>query len=195
MTHTLTKGETAGLAGLKRLVIGIGWDKSTQQRGALLGRLNQKRGVDLDLVAIAMQGGSAVRYAGFDQLDPLKNQTLVHSGDNMTGDGDGDDEKITAMLNDIDAPVDGIVFCALAFKRGTDFTKAANVEFNVYDASDGVEDKVATFWPSLTEKGNAVAIAKVTKGADGNWSLTVLNSVGKVKQGDFKSLLKFAETL
>lgn len=195
MTHTLTKGETAGLPGLKRLVIGIGWDKSTQQRGALLGRLNQKRGVDLDLVAIAMQGGSAVRYAGFDQLDPLKNQTLVHSGDNMTGDGDGDDEKITAMLNAIDAPVDGIVFCALAFKRGTDFTKAANVEFNVYDASDGVEDKVATFWPSLTEKGNAVAIAKVSKGADGEWSLTVLNEVGKVKQGDFKSLLKFAETL
>lgn len=190
--HTLTKGETAGLPGLKKLVIGIGWDKSTQQRGRLLGRLNEKRGVDLDLVAVAMQGDKAVRYCGFDQLDPLKNQTLVHSGDNMTGDGDGDDEKITALLSRIDAPVDGLVFCAMAFKRGTDFGKAANVEFNVYDASDGVEDRVATFWPALNEKGNAVAIAKIKKGSDGEWSLTVLNELGKVKQGDFNSVLKFA---
>ena len=193
--YTLSKGETAGLEAVTRLVVGIGWDKSTQQRGSLLGRFNEKRGVDLDLVAIAMRGDEAVRYCGFDQLDPLKNQTLVHSGDNQTGDGDGDDEKVTAYLDKIEAPVDGLVFCAMAFKRGTDFGKAANVEFNVYDASDGVEDQVANFWPSLNEKGNAVAIAKVKKGADGNWSLTVLNEVGKIKQGDFKSVLKFAAGL
>lgn len=190
--YTLSKGETADLASVTNLVIGTGWDKNTQQKGGLLGRFNEKRGVDLDLVGVAMSGGSPVRFCGFDQGDPLKNGTLIHSGDNQTGDGDGDDESITALLDRIEAPVDGIVFCAMAFKRGTDFSKAANIEFNVYDASDGVKTRVATYWPSLTEKGNAIAIAKVVKGANGVWALTVLNELGKVKQGDFSDVLKFA---
>lgn len=191
--HNLSKGETADLTGLTRLVIGTGWDKSTQQKGRLLGRLNEKRGVDLDLVGIALSGGAPVRIAGFDQTDPLKNGTLLHSGDNMTGEGDGDDESITALLDQIVAPVDEIVFCAMAFKRGTDFSKASNIEFNVYDESDGIKTRVATYWPSLSDKGNAIAIAKVKKGSNGAWSLTVINEMGKVKQGDMSSVLKFAE--
>jgi stress response protein SCP2 len=192
MTYTLSKGESADLKSVTRLVIGTAWDKNTQQKGGLLGRFNEKRGVDLDLVAVAMAGDQPVRFAGFDQIDPLKNGTLIHSGDNQTGEGDGDDETVTAMLDQIEAPVNGIVFCAMAFKRGTDFSKAANIEFNVYDASDGNPERVATYWPSLTEKGNAIAIAKVTKDASGVWHLKVLNEFGKVKQGDFSEVLKFA---
>lgn len=190
--HSLSKGEEADLDSMTRLVVGCGWDKSTQQKGKLLGGLNKKRGVDLDLVAVAMSGDQPVRICGFDQVDPLKNGTLIHSGDNMTGEGEGDDEEVTALLNQIESPVDGLVFCAMAFKKGSDFSKAANIEFNVYDASDGVKTRVANYWPSMMDSGNAIAIAKATKGTDGVWRLKVLNEMGKVKQGDFNAVLKFA---
>lgn len=190
--YALTKGEEADLAAMTHLVVGCGWDKSTQQRGRLLGGLNKKKGVDLDLVAVAMSGDQPVRICGFDQVDPLKNGTLAHSGDNMSGEGDGDDEEVTALLDRIEAPVDGLVFCAMAFKKGSDFAKAANIEFNVYDASDGTKTRVANYWPSMLGDGNAIAIAKATKGSDGIWRLKVLNEMGKVKQGDFQSVLKFA---
>uniref|UniRef100_UPI00117BE1CF TerD family protein n=1 Tax=Streptomyces sp. b94 TaxID=1827634 RepID=UPI00117BE1CF len=93
---TLTKEDgPADLGGVTHLTIGASWDPTVGSSGGLMGKIRQKAGTDLDLIAIALQGGDPVRLAGLDSLDPLGNGSLVHSGDNRTGHGDGDDETVT----------------------------------------------------------------------------------------------------
>ncbi|MBU7597943.1 TerD family protein [Streptomyces sp. P38-E01] len=105
--------------------------------GGVLGKLRQKKGTDLDLIAIAMHNGDPVRMAGLDSLDPMGNGSLVHSGDNQSGHGDGDDETVTVEFAGIPAHISSIVFVAAAYKKGRSFQKARNISFKVYDATGG----------------------------------------------------------
>src|ERR1043166_8910426 len=72
-------------------------------------------------IAVAMQGTDPVRLAGLDSLDPMGNGSLVHSGDNQTGRGDGDDETVTVEFSRIPPQITSIVFVAAAFKKGSSF--------------------------------------------------------------------------
>lgn len=70
---TLTKNdEPAELDGVTHLSVGVSWDPTSGSSGGLIGKLRQKVGTDLDLIAVAMQGNDPVRLAGLDSLDPLQ---------------------------------------------------------------------------------------------------------------------------
>lgn len=189
---TLSKSDGAAqLDGMTKLEVGVSWDTTGGGNPGVFGRLMRSIGTDLDLIAIVVnKDGQPVRFAGLDQLDPLKDGTLSHSGDNQTGRGEGDDETVTAQLDRMSGNAETIVFVAAAFKRGSSFGRAANVSFKVYDSSDGVKTQVADIWPSLTDAGNACAVAKAYR-SNGSWELTVLNIMGNITQGDRSSLLKF----
>lgn len=182
----------ADLAGVTKMGVGVSWDASSGASGGVLGKLKRAKGVDLDLIAVVMAGDVPVRLAGLDSLDPLQNGAVIHTGDNQTGRGAGDDELVEVDFAKTNGtPATAIVFIAAAFKKGTDFSKARNVSFKVYDASGGSSDQVADIWPSLLGSDNANAVAKATRVGD-SWQLEVLNSPGKIKQGDEQSLLRFA---
>jgi stress response protein SCP2 len=156
-----------------------------------MGVLRRKTGTDLDLIAIAMQGTDPVRLAGLDSLDPMGNGSLVHSGDNQTGRGEGDDETLTVEFARIPSNITSIVFIAAAFKKGSSFQKARNISFKVYDATGGTTQQVADIWPSLLTQDNGCAVAKAVR-VDGSWKLEVINVTGKIKQGDEHALMRFA---
>lgn len=191
---TLAKGdEPADLTGVAKMAVGVSWDPTSGSAGGALGWAKRKRGTDLDLIAVLMVGKDPVRLAGLDSLDPLQNGAVVHSGDNQTGHGAGDDETVTVdFANTGSTPVTSIVFLAAAFKKGSDYSKARNVSFKVYDASGGSATQVADIWPSLMGNNNVTAVAKAVKGPDGGWTFSVVNEGGKIKQGDEQSLLSFA---
>ncbi|MFF3312524.1 TerD family protein [Streptomyces sp. NPDC002952] len=190
--HTLTKEDgPADLPGVTKLGIGASWDTTTGGSGGLMGFARKSRGTDLDAFAILMAGPDPVRFAGLDVSDPLKNGAVTHSGDNQTGHGEGDDELIEVSFDRVPAHVTSVVFVCAAYKRGSDFRKAANVSFKVYDSSGGTTVQVADIWPSLLGSGNAVAVAKAVRTPAG-WTLEVINERGTVKQGDQDSLLRFA---
>lgn len=189
---TLNKGDDpADLDGVTHMSIGAAWDPTAGSSGGVLGKIRQKMGTDLDLIAIALHEGDPVRLAGLDSLDPLGNGSLVHSGDNQTGKGEGDDETVTVALNDVPPNVTSIVFIAAAYKRGSSFDKARNISFKVYDATGGSTEQVADIWPSLLTTDNGCAVAKVMRSGSG-WKLQVINETGKVKQGDEHALMRFA---
>jgi stress response protein SCP2 len=189
---TLTKEDgPADLDGVTHLSIGVSWDPTAGTSGGVLGKLRRKQGTDLDLIAIAMQGTDPVRLAGLDSLDPMGNGSLVHSGDNQTGHGDGDDETVTVEFARLPAHITSIVFVAAAFKKGSSFQKARNISFKVYDATGGSSQQVADIWPSLLTQDNGCAVAKAIR-AGGSWKLEVINVTGKIKQGDEHSLMRFA---
>ncbi|MFJ6855086.1 TerD family protein [Streptomyces sp. NPDC091271] len=189
---TLTKEDgPADLDGVTHLSIGVSWDPTAGTTGGVMGMLRRKTGTDLDLIAIAVQGADPVRLAGLDSLDPMGNGSLVHSGDNQTGRGDGDDETVTVEFARIPANITSIVFVAAAFKKGSSFQKARNISFKVYDATGGSAQQVADIWPSLLTQENGCAVAKAVR-VGGAWKLEVINSAGKIKQGDEHALMRFA---
>ncbi|MFC9634719.1 TerD family protein [Streptomyces mirabilis] len=189
---TLTKEDgPADLDGVTHLSIGVSWDPTAGSSGGVMGVLRRKTGTDLDLIAIAMQGMDPVRLAGLDSLDPMGNGSLVHSGDNQTGRGEGDDETLTVEFARIPPNITSIVFIAAAFKKGSSFQKARNISFKVYDATGGTTQQVADIWPSLLTQDNGCAVAKAVR-VDGNWKLEVINVTGKIKQGDEHALMRFA---
>ncbi|MFI1566956.1 TerD family protein [Streptomyces sp. NPDC020490] len=189
---TLTKEDgPADLDGVTHLSIGVSWDPTAGTSGGVLGKLRRKQGTDLDLIAIAMQGTDPVRLAGLDSLNPMGNGSLVHSGDDQTGHGDGDDETVTVEFANIPPQITSIVFVAAAFKRGSSFQKARNISFKVYDATGGSSQQVADIWPSLLTQDNGCAVAKAVRQGAG-WKLEVINVTGKIKQGDEHALMRFA---
>ncbi|WP_329395449.1 TerD family protein [Streptomyces melanogenes] len=189
---TLTKESgPADLDGVTHLSIGVSWDPTAGSSGGVVGLLRRKSGTDLDLIAVAMQGGDPVRLAGLDSLDPMGNGSLVHSGDNQTGRGDGDDETVTVEFARIPAQITSVVFVAAAFKKGSSFQKARNISFKVYDATGGSAQQVADIWPSLLTQDNGCAVAKAMR-VGNSWKLEVINVTGKIKQGDEHALMRFA---
>ncbi|MFJ4786318.1 TerD family protein [Streptomyces sp. NPDC088794] len=189
---TLTKEDgPADLDGVTHLSIGVSWDPTAGSSGGMMGMLRRKSGTDLDLIAIAMQGADPVRLAGLDSLDPMGNGSLVHSGDNQTGRGDGDDETVTVEFGRVPANITSIVFVAAAYKKGSSFQKARNISFKVYDATGGTAQQVADIWPSLLSQDNGCAVAKALR-VGTTWKLEVINTTGKIKQGDEHALMRFA---
>ncbi|MBA2947929.1 TerD family protein [Streptomyces himalayensis] len=181
----------ADLDGVTHLSIGVSWDPTAGSSGGLIGKLRRNVGTDLDLIAIAVQGAEPVRLAGLDSLDPLGNGALVHSGDNQTGRGDGDDETVTVEFARVPSNITSIVFVAAAYKKNSSFQKARNISFKVYDATGGSTQQVADIWPSLLSSDNGCAVAKAIR-AGGSWKLEVINETGKIKQGDEQALMRFA---
>ncbi|MEU0540354.1 TerD family protein [Nocardia sp. NPDC005978] len=189
---TLRKEDgAADLAGISKMSVGVSWDPSAGASGGLLGIARRKKGVDLDLIAILMQGAEPVRFAGLDSLDPLGNGSVLHSGDEQTGAAAGDDETVHVTFADVPGGIDSIVFVAAAFKKGSSFEKANNVSFKIYDATGGGTQQVADIWPSLLGGDNANAIARAFRNGPA-WQLEVVDRKGKIKQGDMQALLRFA---
>ncbi|MEO5876540.1 MAG: TerD family protein [Streptosporangiaceae bacterium] len=192
MAVTLSKDDgAADLNGITHLAVGVAWDPSAGSSGGVLGMVRRKKGVDLDLVAVLMQGTEPVRFAGLDSLDPLGNASVKHSGDEQSGAAEGDDETVQVALANVPPAITSIVFIAAAFKRGSSFDKANNVSFKIYDATGGDSTQVADIWPSLVGTDNANAICRAFRNG-GAWQLEVLNRAGKIKQGDRQALIRFA---
>ncbi|CAE7475854.1 terZ, partial [Symbiodinium pilosum] len=101
----------------------LGWDVSSDAGGD----------VDLDVSAVVVGGDGCVRGAVF--FGELEGWALTHSGDNLTGEGDGDDEVITANLQEIPVDIQQVVFVVNVYTRGVTFEKVSNAYCRILDSS------------------------------------------------------------
>ena len=105
MAISLTKGQSIFLDkskyDLSRLTMALGWDVAKGKRG-IFGRISGS-GADFDLDSYALLLGENDRKEEVIYYGNLKSndKTVVHSGDNLTGAGDGDDEQILVKLNSL----------------------------------------------------------------------------------------------
>lgn len=91
----LTKGQPSGT----NYMVGLGWDTNDSGSGS---------DFDLDAVALVLKGGKLVDDKAFVFYRNLTAHGLTHSGDNLTGKGDGDDETIAIKFPEVDG--DEILF-------------------------------------------------------------------------------------
>ena len=190
MTMSLSKADgAADLPGVTGLHIGLSWDTSTGGAGAVLGKVRQLKGTNLDLLAYAMQGDKPVSYAGLDSQDPEPG--IHHTGDNKTGKAAGDDELVQVDFTQVPGEITAVLFAVAAFQKGTSFGKAKNVKVRVYDATGGSPTEVAVVRPSLLGNANFIAVAKAFRSGDG-WQFEVVDTTSSITQGKTDSLLRAA---
>jgi tellurium resistance protein TerD len=136
---SLTKGGNVSLTkeapGLTNVVVGLGWDVRTTT------------GTDFDLDASAIVVGADGRVLSdkhcvfFNNLT-TPDGTVEHTGDNLTGEGEGDDEVIHVNLTGSSDQVQRIVFAVSIYEgaaRGQSFGQVSNAFIRVIDRSNGSE--------------------------------------------------------
>lgn len=142
MSVSLTKGASVNLskaaAGLALVTLGVGWD-AAKPKGFFGGLMSAGSGnIDLDASAAVFDAsGALLDTVWFGHLTS-NDRAINHSGDNLTGDGDGDDEAITVDLGRLDPRASAIVLTVSSF-RGQTFDKIANAFGRVVDAKTGTE--------------------------------------------------------
>ena len=187
MAVTLTKGQRVSLEkvapGLTEVFIGLGWDVKAMDTG-----------YDFDLDASAFLLGSNEKiisdnhFIFYNNLtSPDSAKSVEHTGDNLTGAGDGDDEVIKINLPKVPAEVQKIVITVTihdAAKRGQNFGQVENAFVRVVNAQTNQEviryDLVEDY--SIE---TALIMAEIYR-KDGEWRL---NAVGSGYQGGLQALL------
>ncbi|MEV5954693.1 TerD family protein [Streptomyces sp. NPDC051987] len=163
-TVSLVKGGSPLLSQVK---MGLGWEPAF-------------RGKDIDLDASVIAYGPRrdhVDSCYFGKLSIL-NGAIKHSGDNLTGEGGGDDEVIVVDLGRIPQEVTGLVFTVNSFS-GQKFTEVAKAYCRLLDAATGEE--LVRFDLTSAEAQTGVLMAKLVRQFSGEWDMTAIGSFVKAR--------------
>ena len=153
MAISLQKGGNVNLSkeapGLSKMIVGLGWDT----------RATDGAGFDLDGAVFLVNADGKVRSdADFVFYNNLKSVdgSVVHSGYNTTGAGDGDDETVTIDLTKIPADIEKVIFAVTiheAETRKQNFGMVSKAFVRCVNASGNAE--IARF--DLSEDGSTEA--------------------------------------
>ncbi|MGW0997846.1 TerD family protein [Streptomyces sp. NPDC002523] len=169
---SLQKNQTVSLVKAGRPLLsvvqmGLGWEPAY-------------RGKDIDLDASVIAYGPQRNHVDscyFGKLTIL-NGAIRHSGDNLTGEGGGDDEVITVDLGRIPQDVTGLVFTVNSFS-GQKFTEVAKAYCRLLDASTGEE--LVRFDLTSAEPQTGVMMAKLIRQFSGEWDMTAMGEFVKAR--------------
>jgi tellurium resistance protein TerD len=112
MAINLEKGQRQNISAPK-FTVGLGWDTNSSNTGEAF---------DLDAsIFILGSNGKLLSDSHFIFYNNLKSpdEAVVHTGDNLTGEGDGDDEKIVIDLSKISSDVAEITFVVTIHQADT----------------------------------------------------------------------------
>jgi tellurium resistance protein TerD len=164
MGVSLSKGGNVSLSkeapGLTAVVVGLGWD------------VRSTTGTDFDLDASALLldvNGKVISDQHFVFFNNLKSPegSVEHTGDNLTGEGEGDDEQIKVNLAGVPAEIDKIVF-PVSIHEGESrqqsfgqvrnafirvINQAGNAELARYDLSEDASTETAMVFGELYRNG------------------------------------------
>ena len=201
MGINLTKGEKISLAkvqeGLSKVRVGLGWDvieKTVEKKGffsKILGTTTSAQDADLDASVLLLNGnGKLVAHDNMIYFGNLRSKCggVVHSGDNRTGSGSGDDEVIRVDLQSIDGKVEKILFIVNIYKaieRNQDFGMIKNAYIKVYD--DKTNTELIRYSLSDEYAGKTNVLVGSLEKINGEWEFTAngeglsLNSLQAVR--------------
>ena len=186
MAITLSKGQkvslTKGNPGLKHLVVGLGWDTNKYDGGF---------DFDLDSAAFLLgKSGKVNNDADFIFYNNLKHSSgaVIHLGDNLTGEGDGDDEQIKVDLSLVPANVNKIAFTVTiheALERRQNFGQVSNSYVRVVN-EDSKEELLNYELGEDFSIETAVVVCEIYR-HNGEWKF---NALGSGFEGGLEALCK-----
>ncbi len=171
--QTISLEKTAG-SGLRNVTMGLGWDVA-KPKGFFGKLMGGGESIDLDASALFFDAsGTLLDSVWFQQLKS-KDGSVVHTGDNRTGAGDGDDEQIKVDLSRIPTNVQTVVFTVNSF-LGQDFGKVENAYCRIVNDQGGTE--IARFNLSAGGAHTGQVMARLYREA-GGWNLQALGTPSK----------------
>jgi stress response protein SCP2 len=180
MAISLQKGQKVSLSkdnpGLSNIVVGLGWD--SKKAGGFFGG-----GSNIDCVASVFMLGENDKILDKKDIIYFGNKhskcgSVNHSGDNLTGDGDGDDEQISVDLSRVPAHIQKLVFVVNIYQarqRNQDFGKIKNAFIRVFNPSAG-NNELVRFNLSDDYSGQTSLITGEIYRHNGEWKF---NAVGQ----------------
>lgn len=179
MSISLVKGQRIDLTknntGLKNLLVGLGWDPVEVKRG-LFGK-KKVADIDLDASVIMLKDDKLQNKDDLIYFGNLKSKCggVIHTGDNLTGEGDGDDEQILIDLSKIDKEVNKLVFVINIYaceSRKQDFGMIKNAYIRIADNSSKKELIKYNLTDNYSGK-TALIVGEVYK-HNGEWKFAAL---------------------
>lgn len=161
MSINLIKGQKIDLTKqdgttLNRVFMGLGWDEAGSKGGILSGIFgggSKSGSIDLDASCVMLdENKNVVDTVYFGKLYSADG-SVRHSGDNLTGAGDGDDEIINVDLQTVPERVKTIVFTINSF-RGQTFNEVDNCFARLVDTNTNQEISIY----KLKEQGSHTAM-------------------------------------
>lgn len=186
MPINLQKGQkvslTKGNPGLSKLLVGLGWD-TNQYDG----------GYDFDLDASAFLCGANGKVSDDSDFVFYHNLThrsgaVEHTGDNLTGEGEGDDEVIRVDLKAVPESVQKIAFTVTIYEaqeRGQNFGQVSNAYIHVTDAVTGEEIIRYDLGEDFSVE-TAIVVGEIYR-HNGEWRF---NAIGSGYEGGLYALCK-----
>lgn len=184
MPISLTKGQKVDLTkknpSLKNIMVGLGWDVNEFDSGA-----------DFDLDAAAFMLGANGKcptekeFVFYGNLEHASG-AVKHMGDNLTGEGEGDDEQIEVSLADIPSNVERIAFTVTIYDaepRRQNFGQVSNSYIRIVDADTDSELIRYDLGEDFSIE-TAVVVGELYK-HNGEWKF---NAIGSGFQGGLAAL-------
>lgn len=182
MSISLVKGQKISLTkdneGLSRIAVGLGWDENKGLRGFFSGG----HSIDCDATAFLLRNDKLSSSSGTaDEVSfrngSAQNNCVKHSGDNLTGAGDGDDETINVDLDKVPEDVNKIIFVVNIYQaesRKQDFGMIKNAFIRVYNRED--KQELCKYNLSDDYKGKTALICGEIYRHNGEWKF---NAIGE----------------
>lgn len=150
MSVSLQKGQkvelTKGHLGLQKIIVGLGWDPQQPKKGAFGGLFHKKEpDIDCDAMAFLLnENGVIAEKKDVVFYNRLTHDSgyVKHQGDNLTGEGDGDDEQISINLLNLPTKYHRIVIAVSIYKaneRKQHFGMIRNAFIRLVNADSGKE--------------------------------------------------------
>ncbi|GAA2048508.1 TerD family protein [Williamsia deligens] len=166
---SLAKGQRVSLkkdggVELTRIRMGLGWDPVVTKRGLFGG--GRGSNIDLDASAMMYAGSRLGDLAYYGQL-VSKDGSIRHHGDNLTGEGEGDDEVIDIDLTRVPPAITQILLVVTSY-QGHTFEQVENAFCRLVDVTTGAELARYTLAGGMPHTG--IVMAKVFRSGSG-WSM------------------------
>lgn len=184
MPINLSKGQkvdiTKGNPGLSKLMVGLGWDTNKYDGGSAF---------DLDACAfLCGENGKVTTDSDFVFYSNLRHSSgaVEHTGDNKTGEGEGDDEIIKVDLGLVPANIAKIDFTVTIYEaeaRRQNFGQVSNAYIRIVDQSNGTELIRYDLGEDFSIE-TAIVVGEIYR-HNGEWKF---NAIGSGFQGGLQAL-------
>ena len=180
MSNNLKKGQKIDLRksnpGLSTIRVGLGWDP-IEQGGGFLKSLFGSGNTDIDCdasVFLLNEDSKPIDLVYFGNLR-TKNDSIIHTGDNLTGEGAGDDEVILVDLDKIPSQVNKLLFVVNIYdcvRRNQHFGMIKNAYIRMTDAKNNSE--IARYNLSDDYRGRTALLVGLIYRYEGTWKFSAI---------------------
>ena len=188
MSTNLQKGQRISLKkespGLTTVMCGLGWDVA-QSPGGFLGIFKASSDFDLDASVLCLNANDRLdnnlNLIYYQNLSHVSG-AITHLGDNLTGEGEGDDEQILVNLPKIPPEITKLVFAVNIFQaiaRNQDFGQVNNAFVRLVDTANNKEIARYNLSGQEYQGSTGMIMAEICRDND-NWNLKAIGQGIKI---------------